>query len=123
MRNVESAETIEDLFREEALFGSTTSIEIEKVFAYDPVTVKLAPACRTLIERVFSQNQVSLEFASMTGFSEATFLNNAGVPCFVFGSGKFELSHVPACKEKIEIATIGAFVDIIVGLCTSSLLS
>ena len=121
VRNAESVEIIEDLFRKEVLFGSTTGIEIEKAFAYDPVIVKLAPMHRAAIEGVFSRNRILLEFAPMIGFSEATFLNNVGIPCFVFGPGKFELSHVPAYKERIEIAAIEAFVDIIVGLCTSSL--
>ena len=93
--------------------------KVEKLFAYDPIVVKLQPLYKKLIKKAFSQSRLSLEFGSMKGFSEATFLNNAGLPCFVFGPGKFELLHTLACKEKIKIAQIKKYINILVGLCTS----
>lgn len=119
VRNAEPADIIENLLKKETFSDLPEGAEVKKIFAYDPIVVKLPPVYEKLIKKVFSQSKLSLEFAPMTGFSEATFLNNAGIPCFVFGPGKFELSHGPACKERIEIAQIEKYVNILVSLCTS----
>lgn len=118
IRNTKPVNTIENLLRKKVFLNLPEGAKVEKLFAYDPIVVKLQPLYKTLIKKAFFQSRLPLEFGSMKGFSEATFLNNAGLPCFVFGPGKFELAHAPARKEKIKIAQIKKYVNILVKLCT-----
>ena len=95
-------------------------VKIERIFTYDSVVAKFSLNYENMFKTVFKQNKTLLEFAPMKGFSEATFLNNAGAPCAVFGPGDFGFAHGFAKKEKIKISEIMKYVDILVSLCHSN---
>lgn len=118
IRNAEKVKIIENLLKDKIL--KIKEVGLKKIFAYEPVIVRLSPFQKKMIKNAFSKNKTRLEFSPMVGFSEATFLNKAGVPCVVFGPGDFSLAHAQASKEKIRISQIERYVNILVSLCTEN---
>lgn len=78
----------------------------EKVFSYNPVSIsEKNETIRALKELLFKKgkNQKN-KLSSVREFTEATFLNNAGIKTIVFGSGDPSLSH--SSSEWIDIKDV-----------------
>ena len=86
---------------------SPTGIDykIEVVFKYNPV---IFPKYHPLIKHlklVLEKQKLPIKLSQKVELTEATFLNNAGIPAAVFGPGDETLAHTEG-QEKISIKDI-----------------
>jgi len=90
--------------------------KLNKIFAYNPLAVKIKKKVKNKLEAAFISNNIPIHYSTMKGFSEATFLNKTGIQTIVFGPGDFELCHINAKKEKINLNKIEKFSKVIIDL-------
>jgi len=103
IRNAEPAAKVEQMLRE-AL--KDEDVEIKSIFTYDPYTVN-----GQIFKNEGTGNKLNISNEPAAFMTEATFLNQAGIPTVVYGPGNPNLAHADPKEEKILITDIERYSD------------
>ncbi len=104
IRTVKSNNIYEKLFND--IIRDKNSYNIEKVFSYNPLSISdKDKMINTLKKALLKENKTQKnKLPSIKEFTEATFLNRAGIKTIVFGPGNPSLSH--SSSERIDIKDV-----------------
>ena len=111
IRTVKNNEVYNELFNN--IMKDKNLYKIKKVFSYDPISISKKDEIINVLEKILFKKSMTRKgkFSSVKEFTEATFLNKAGIKTIVFGPGNPVLSHSP--KEQIDIKNVLLYKEIL----------
>lgn len=103
IRTVRNNNAYEKLFNKIAIAKNRNLCKIEKVFSYDPISISSKDEMIDKIKKVLlKENKIQKNKSlPVKEFTEATFLNKAGIKTIVFGPGNPTFSH--SSSEQINV--------------------
>jgi acetylornithine deacetylase/succinyl-diaminopimelate desuccinylase-like protein len=105
LRTVKSKKEYDKIFKRTIVPKIDKSIKL-KSFGFNPLMVKIPEELKIAIKNSFAEVGINYRESSAIFFTEASLMNNKGIPAFVCGPGNPRLAHVAADKEAIKIKDI-----------------
>lgn len=102
LRTVTTSERYENLYREMISPHLPQGMKV-KYLSFDPVHAKIPETYLTSITAAFKKNGILYDTAPVNAFTEATLMNQSGIPSFDLGPGNMLLAHVRQEDERISI--------------------
>ena len=105
LRTVKSKKAYGKIFKRTIVPKLDKSIKL-KSFGFNPLMVKIPEELKIAIKNSFAEVGINYRESSAIFFTEASLMNNKGIPAFVCGPGNTRLAHVASDKEVIKIKDI-----------------
>jgi acetylornithine deacetylase len=120
IRTVKNNKIYEKLFNDMMKVKSSNKCKIKKVFSYDPISILTENEIINTLNKILFKKGITQKnkFPSIKEFTEATFLNKAGIKTIVFGPGNSSLSH--SFSEQIKISDVLLYKEILKKLFSSN---
>lgn len=119
LRTVSDKANYELLFNEIVNKHLTDKTSVKTVYV-DPVVVELDTHRANLLREGFKKSGMSYREITKNAFTEATLLNQQGIPTVICGPGSMKLAHVRAQDEIIKISEIVTYCSVLRNIVTGA---
>jgi succinyl-diaminopimelate desuccinylase len=114
MRPVKDSKFYVGMIRKRILekINKKTRFKQERILCYDPMVISTNDRFIEKLKRSIKRNERKIKFGVISGFTEATLLNNKNIKTIVFGPGEEKYSH--SDNEQIAVKDIKDFKNILI---------